>query len=203
MELNQKKPIGKALSAKSGLTPNEKLFRLIGSAIDPRAYLHFIRIVNFHNYTHAIPRRKLKIGEGAAVSPDVIFINPERIFIGKNVTLGSRVHLMAGPSTGRITIGDDCLIGPETLVTAASYRFNDGSPVSRQLMDENDVTIGRDVWLGARAMVLHGVTIGDGAIVAAGALVTKSVPPGAVVMGNPARIIDRREPVFPGADSSA
>jgi acetyltransferase-like isoleucine patch superfamily enzyme len=110
---------------------------------------------------------------------------------------------MAGASTGRITIGDDCLFGPETLVTAASYRFNDGSPVTEQLMDEKDVVIGRDVWLGARAIVLQGVTIGDGAIVAAGSLVTKSVPPGAIVMGNPARIIDRRAPVFPGADPSA
>jgi acetyltransferase-like isoleucine patch superfamily enzyme len=195
--------MGNELTPKKGLTRNEKLFRLIKSALDPRAYLHFVRIVNYYNYSHAIPRRTLKIGAGAAISPDVIFINAERIFIGKNVSLGSRVQLMAGPSTGRITIGDDCLIGPETLVTAASYRFNDGSPVTEQLMDENDVTIGRDVWLGARAIVLRGVTIGDGAIVAAGALVTKSVPPGAVVMGNPARIIDRRAPVFPGADPSA
>jgi acetyltransferase-like isoleucine patch superfamily enzyme len=202
VKIDQETSIEIALAAKRRLTRSEKLFRLIKTSLDPRAYLHFMRIINYYNYTHAIPRRKLKIGTGAAVSPDVIFINPERIFIGKNVTLGTRVHLMAGPSTGRIIIGDDCLIGPGALITAATYRFNDGSPVTEQLMDESDVAIGRDVWLGARAIVLHGVTIGDGAIVAAGSLVTKSVPPGAVAMGNPARIIDRRAPVFPAGPSA-
>jgi len=56
------------------------------------------------------------------------------------------------------------------------------------------VRIGRDVWIGTRAIVLHGVEIGDGAIVGAGAVVTRSVPPFAIVAGNPARILRPRFP---------
>jgi tetrahydrodipicolinate N-succinyltransferase len=73
--------------------------------------------------------------------------SPERISIGRNVSSGSRCHLRAGPSTGR----------------------------SRQLVNESDVATGRDVWLGGRVVALPGVTIGDGALVGAAAVVTKSV----------------------------
>lgn len=152
--------------------------------------------MNYYNYTHVIPLRKIKCGTGRSISPDTSFANPERISIGKNVSLGSRCHLWAGPSRASIVIGDDCLFGPEVMVTAASYQFNDGSPITRQLMDEADVAIGRDVWLGTRAIVLPGVTIGDGAIIGAGAIVTKSVPSGAIVAGQPARIIGQRSAVF-------
>ena len=58
---------------------------------------------------------------------------------------------------------------------------------------EQPVTIMDDVWIGARAIILPGVTIGQGAIVAAGAVVTKDVPPFAIVGGVPARLIDYRE----------
>ena len=94
-------------------------------------------------------------------------------------------------------IGDDCLFGPEVMITAADYRFNDGSPVTRQKMDEGDIIIGRDVWLGARVVILSGVAIGNGAIVGAGAVVTKSVNAGAIVVGQPARVVGHRAPVFP------
>lgn len=186
-----------SLSAKKYLGRRDKFIRLIRAATDPRAYLHLIRIINYYNNTHVIPRRKIKLGSGASISPDVSFSHPERISVGDNVSLGSRCHLWAGPSSGRIVIGDNCLFGPEVIITAANYRFNDGTPVTRQLMDEADVAIGNDVWLGARAIVLPGVTIGDGAIVGAAAVVTRSIPPGAIVAGQPARIIGQRAPVFP------
>ena len=154
-------------------------------------------MVNYYNYIHVIPRRIMKCGPGAVISPDASFANPERIEIGKNVAIGSRCHIWAGPSSGKIIIGDDCLLGPEVMITAAGYRFNDGSPVTRQLMDEQDVVLGADVWLGARAIVLPGVQIGDGAIVGAGAVVTKTVAPGAIVVGQPAKPVGRRASVYP------
>jgi acetyltransferase-like isoleucine patch superfamily enzyme len=62
----------------------------------------------------------------------------------------------------------------------------------RQPTIERDVVIGRDVWLGARVMVLPGVTVGDGSVVGAGSVVTRSLPPGAIAVGSPARIVGRR-----------
>jgi acetyltransferase-like isoleucine patch superfamily enzyme len=85
------------------------------------------------------------------------------------------------------------LFGPEVVITAANYRFNDGAPVTKQLMEEGDVIVGADVWIGARAIILPGVTIGDGAIIGAGALVRGDVPPFAIAVGVPARVVGQRE----------
>ncbi len=187
------------LAHKRSLSRRQRLFRLIVSVLDPRAILHLFKIINYYNYTHVQPKRKMRIGNNVALSPDVVFSNPERIEIGDGARIGSRCHLWAGPSKGRVVIGANALFGPEVLITAAGYRYDDGTPVSEQPMDEADVVVGRDVWLGAKVIVLAGVVIGDGAIVGAGAVVTKSLPPGAVAIGVPARIVRHRRPVYPGA----
>lgn len=172
-------------------------FRLLGSILDPRAWMHLFKIVNFFNYSHVAPLRKVRLGSSANISPDALFSNPERIEIGDRVRIGSRCHIWAGPRDGRVVIGDDVLFGPEVMLTAASYNYNAGSPVTEQAMAEADIIIGNDVWLATRAIVLPGARIGDGAIVAAGAVVKGEVPPMAIVAGAPARIVSERriEPV--------
>lgn len=167
--------------------------RLLGAVLDPRAYLHAFRLLNYYNYAHVKPRRKLRIGPGARISPNAVFSNAERIEIGARCGIGARCTLWAGPGQGRIVIGDDVLFGPEVMVTAANYRFNDGHPVTEQAMDEADVVIGDDVWLGTRAMVLPGSRIGDGAIIGAGALVRGEIPAGAIAVGMPARVVGMRQ----------
>ena len=171
-----------------------RFVRLLLSSIDPRAFIHMFRMANYYNNSHVKPRRKVAFGNSPAISPDVIFANAERITIGDNVKIGSRTHLWAGPSTGRIIIGNDVLIGPDVMITAASYRFNDGSPVTSQLMDEGDVVIGNDVWLGTKVVIMPGVTVGDGAVIGASAVVTKDVPKFAIAVGIPARITGQRKP---------
>lgn len=169
------------------------MYRLVTSVFDFRAWLHLIKIVNYYNYSHVQPMRRIQIGNEYRVSPDVNFSNELNISIGERVSIGSRCFLWAGPDKGRIVIGDDVLFGPEVVVTAANYRFNDGAPVTKQLMEEGDVVIGDDVWIGARAIILPGVTIGDGAIIGAGALVRSDVPPFAIAVGVPARVVGKRE----------
>lgn len=179
-----------------------KAVRLVLSALDPRAWLHLVRIVNHYNHTHVAPRRKLRLGPGAAISPTVDFANPERIRAGRGLRLGAGCTIWAGPGHGRIEMGDDVLFGPGVLVTAAGYRFNDGQPVTKQAMDEADVVIGSDVWIGAQAIVLPGVTIGDGAIIGAGAIVTGDIPAMAIAVGVPAKVVGSRAlpPRAGGAD---
>ena len=106
--------------------------------------------------------------------------------------IGSRCHLWAGPGTGRIVIGNDVLFGPEVMLTAASYDYSQGSPVTEQPMHEGDIVIGNDVWLATRSIVLPGTTIGDGAIIAAGAVVKGEVPPMAIMAGSPAKVVSQR-----------
>lgn len=186
-------------ATKKSLSKPAKLLRLLGAMIDPRAYLHAIKIINFYNYSHVQPMRRIRCGNDPAISPDASFTNAERIEIGHRVRIGSRCSLWAGPRNGRITLGDDVLFGPEVFLTAANYRFNEGSPVTKQAMDEGDITIGNDVWLGARVMVLPGVTIGDYAVVGAGSIVTKDIPSAAIAVGAPARVVSTR--TVPGLQS--
>ena len=178
---------------KRSLSRFGKLLRMIGSAIDPRAYLHALRLINYYNYSHVAPRRKVRFGASPNVSPNAVFSNPDRIVIGDRVRIGARCHIWAGPSHGMIRIGDDVLFGPEVMITAASYRFHDGGPVTDQAMDEADIEIGSDVWLGTRAVVLHGARIGEGAIIGAGAVVRGAIPPYAIAVGAPARVVGMRE----------
>lgn len=180
-------------SHKARLSRMQRFVRLIGAALDPRAWAHALKLVNYYNYSHVKPLRDVQRGPGCAISPNASFANGARVSLGARVTLGARVALWAGPAHGRIIIGDDVLFAPDVMVTAANYRFNDGSPVTRQAMDEADVVIGRDVWLGAKVVVLPGARIGDGAIIAAGAVVRGEIPAMAIAGGVPARVIAQRQ----------
>lgn len=178
---------------KGALDRGQKRNRLLRSILDPRAWLHFLKIVNYYNYMHVAPLRQLTLGAEPAISPDAVFSNAARIAIGNRVRIGSRCHLWAGPSNGRIVIGDDVMFGPEVMVTAASYDYNHGSPVTDQPMIESDVVIGNDVWLATRCVILPGTRIGDGAIVAAGAIVKGEIPPMTIAAGAPARVVSERK----------
>lgn len=178
---------------KVSLSRRVRLVRLLGSTFNPRAWLHLVKIVNYYNYSHVQPLRKLKLGADPRISPDVNFSSAQNIVIGDRVSIGSRCFLWAGPGKGRIVIGNDVLFGPDVLLTAANYRFNDGAPVTKQPMDEADIVIGDDVWVGARVIILPGATIGDGAIVGAGALVRGYIPANAIAVGVPARIVGERQ----------
>jgi acetyltransferase-like isoleucine patch superfamily enzyme len=173
--------------------------RLLASALDPRAWLHLFKIVNYYNYSHVTPLRHVRFAGPGNVSPDAVFQNAARIEIGHRVRIGSRCHLWAGPSHGRIILGDDVLFGPDVLLTAASYRHDLGSPVTDQPMAEADIVIGNDVWLATRAIILPGTTIGDGSIIAAGAVVKGDFPPMSIIAGSPARIVSHRM-ISPAAD---
>lgn len=180
-------PVSKKRVGRTG-----RLLRLLGAAFDPRAWAHAVKLVNYYNYSHVQPLRAVTRGPGCAISPNALFANPERITLGARVSVGARCTIWAGPAQGRIEIGDDVLFGPEVMVTASNYRFNDGQPVTRQAMDEADVVIGADAWLGTRAIVLPGARIGAGAIIGAGAVVRGDIPPMAIAVGAPARVVGTR-----------
>jgi maltose O-acetyltransferase len=104
---------------------------------------------------------------------------------------GIGIHAWAG---GPLTIGRDVMMGPDVVILTQNHEFADPSvPMIQQgYEDEEGVTIADDVWIGTRAIILPGVCIGQGAIVGAGAVVTKDVPELAIVAGNPARVVGSR-----------
>lgn len=112
---------------------------------------------------------------------------------GKNIALGRSVFLNSGccfQDQGGITIGDDCLIGHQVVLATLNH---DLDPEKRGSMYPAPIRIGKNVWIGAHATVLPGVTVGDHAVIAAGAVVTKDVPPYSVVAGVPAKVIKKIE----------
>jgi acetyltransferase-like isoleucine patch superfamily enzyme len=108
---------------------------------------------------------------------------------GKNLTIGKRVFINSGckfQDQGGISIGDDVLIGHNVVIATLNHSFD---PEHRGDLVPRRVQIGNKVWIGANATILPGIKIGDGAIIAAGAVVTKDVAPLTVVGGVPAKLI--------------
>ena len=171
---------------------SQRVLRLLAAILDPRNMLHMIRIMNHYAHTHVVELRQVKRGRGVIIAPNVSLANGRNIEIGDRSRIGANVSLWAGPGRGRIVIGPDALFAPNVMLTAANYRFNDGHPVTEQAMTEGDILVGCDVWFGYGVIVLPGVTIGDGAIIAAGAVVTKNVESNTIVGGNPAKVIGMR-----------
>jgi len=112
------------------------------------------------------------------------------------VRLGDRVEInnfSIVNGTGGVDIGEDTLVGPGVRIVSYQHRHARGTTIRSQPVTALPIRIGRDVWLGANAVVLAGVTIGDGAVVAAGAVVREDVPAYAVVAGVPATVKKYRE----------
>ena len=108
---------------------------------------------------------------------------------GKNIHFGQNVFVNSGcrfQDQGGIWIGDNALIGHNAVLATLNH---DPDPAKRANLIPSPIRIGKIVWLGANVTVLPGVTIGDGAIIAAGAVVTKDVPENTVAAGVPAKII--------------
>lgn len=122
------------------------------------------------------------------VGLDVHIRAPFTCELGSNIHLGSKVFINTGCvflDMGLIWIGDRTMIGPGVHIYTGSHATTRGDTEEDTLID--DVIIGSRVWIGGGAIILPGVTIGDGATVGAGSVVTKSVPEGVTVKGNPAR----------------
>jgi len=139
----------------------------------------------------AVPRLRQR-GPGTVIEPTATFNSPENISLGHDCHVNRFCCLWASEHAS-ITIGDNGLMGPGVCIFASNHGTRAGSPMRLQPYQEKDVVVGNDVWLGAGVVVLSGVRIGDGAIVAAGTVVTKDVPPAAVVGGVPARVLKCRE----------
>jgi len=114
-----------------------------------------------------------------------------RLEIGDDVYIGAFANIRCN---GKITIGDHTSIAQFVSIVGGNHGFKDRDKLfHEQVFSVQDVTIGRDAWLGANVVVLPGRTISDGAIVGAGSVVTRDVAPYEIVVGNPLRNIGWRK----------
>ena len=126
---------------------------------------------------------------------DHVNIQPKAV-ISKRVSIGD--YSGVGEQSlvqGNVTIGNHVMMGPQVYIYTQNHSFarTDIYMDEQGFSPEKPVKIEDDVWIGARATILPGVTVGKGSIIGAAAVVTKDVPPYAVVGGNPARVVKMRK----------
>ena len=152
--------------------------------------------LNFGFFTHIFSKRrnsKLILEEDASfvLTGKAMIQSGAMIFVGRGKTLKigrstftSNIKILAHDD---ITIGDNCIFGWECQIFSG-----DGHPIYQEesiINKDVPVVIEDNVWVGSRALILKGVRVGKGSIVAAGAVVTKNVPPNCIVAGNPAKVV--------------
>lgn len=115
---------------------------------------------------------------------------PENVTFGDNLIVNRNVSITA---RSRVTIGNNVLFGPNVVINDSNHLFKDReTPINKQGHTAEEIVIEDDVWIASNSVILKGVHIGKGAVVAAGSVVTKDVPPYVVVAGVPARQIKNR-----------
>jgi maltose O-acetyltransferase len=132
-----------------------------------------------------------ELGENVILHTDSRFGNPEKMKISSHVYIGPEAYISA---RGGVEIGEGVIIGPRLSILTSNHRYDEAT----MLPYDGDVylkpvKIEKNVWIGAHVLICPGVTVGEGAVVAMGSVVTKDVPPYSVVGGNPAKVIKTRD----------
>ncbi|RIV18985.1 sugar O-acetyltransferase [Fibrisoma montanum] len=134
-------------------------------------------------------RERLSNIIGTEVDASTTVFPPFYTNFGRFISLGKNVfinHNCSFLDIGGITIEDDVQIGPSVNLTSESHPLD---PADRKTVLPRPVVIKRNAWIGAGATILPGVTVGENAVVAAGAVVSRDVPPNTVVAGVPAKVV--------------
>lgn len=163
-------------------------------------------------YSHAIRFRFKKCGPGLRLTLSTSITSLGSISIGKNFSAMGRLSLYAnngeilignncdvntnvqiGAGYGRIKIGDHVMIGPNVVLRSSNHGMVKGAgPMKSQPVSFGEIVIEDDVWIGANAVVLSGVTIAHGSVIAAGCVVSQSTEPYSIIAGIPGRKISER-----------
>ena len=113
-----------------------------------------------------------------------------KIDIGENTTIGFYTFIY---SSDKIKIGNDCMVAPFVYLVDSDHQKKINQKINSQLNKTSPIIIGNDVWVGSHVVILPGVKIGNGAIIAAGSVVTKDVPENSLYGGVPAKFLKHRE----------
>ena len=162
----------------------------------PRWFIRILSPLYQHRGKHSVihssvrmdtpPYRKFSLGDYSVIESFACINNAVGDVIIGNYTRIGLHNTIIGP----VTIGHHVNLAQGITVTALNHKFeNPDIRIDEQGVSTKPVVIGNDIWVGANAVILPGVTIGDHSVIAAGAIVTKDVPPHSLVAGVPAKII--------------
>jgi acetyltransferase-like isoleucine patch superfamily enzyme len=151
-------------------------------------------IYGFAYYIHerVVWRAYIHAERGARIHATASIRNAQNVYVGKNSHINHLCCLWAGENS-KIVLGDNLLMGPGVGMFSGNHSVIKGQPMTFQERKEASIVVGDDVWLGAHSVITAGTHIANGVIVAAGAVVTRSITQeGVIVAGIPAKIIGER-----------
>ncbi|MBI59944.1 galactoside O-acetyltransferase [bacterium] len=147
----------------------------------------------------AISEEPLKFGDNVTICFGAL-IRPSGFWgrnLGKGLSMGNNSSIGAYSyigCSGKVQIGNQVLIGPNVSIIAENHIFDSlDIPIQNQGVSNKGIVIEDNVWIGTKSVILDGVKIGYGSIVAAGSVVTKNIPSNVIVAGTPAKIIRQRD----------
>ena len=159
---------------------------------NPGFWVYMIRFNLAKYYENRGAMKKLRIKNGTVVNVSVSFREPHNIFMGDNVSIGADCRIW--PGGGKISIGDNVLFGPGVCIFASNHgSLLKSGLIMNQPSTPKNVTIEADCWLGGNSIILPGVTVGSGTVVAAGTVVTSNTPGNCIVAGVPSKVISYRK----------
>ncbi len=177
---------------------------LVGKRVTIRQ-AHYIRtgknfIAQDHCEINGLSQKGLTFGDKVTIGSYAI-IRPTNLYggetgvglkVGDNSSIGPYSYIGC---SGYIEIGNNVMMSPRVSIYSENHNFgNPEKPMIEQGVTRSFVKIEDDCWIAANSIILAGVTVGKGSIIAAGAVVTKDVPPFCIVAGNPAQVIKSRKP---------
>lgn len=169
-------------------------YKILKSFIDFSLFSDLFRLLIYYTVNHTRGKRVAKIGKRTKIHATVILRQGENIEIGEECLINHNNVLQAGKSEAKIKIGNYVHTGANVMIIAFNHAFDSRDiPVIKQDYYDADVNIEDDVWIGGGSIILPGVHIGKGAIIAGGSVVNKNVPEYAIVGGVPAKVIKYRD----------
>jgi len=172
-----------------------------GVTIRQASYIHVGKnfIAQDHCEINGLSQKGLVFGDKVTIGSYAI-IRPTNLYggeagvglkVGNNSSIGPYSYIGC---SGYIEIGDNVMMSPRVSIYSENHNFSETDrPMIEQGVTRSFVIIEDDCWIAANAVILAGVTVGKGSVIAAGSIVTKDVPPYSIVGGNPARIIKSRK----------
>ncbi len=176
---------------------------LVGRGVSIR-YSHYLNVgrdflvedyaeINCKSNQGIVAGDRVTIGKHAIIRPSNAYGGAigEGLKIGNNSSIGPFAYIGC---SGFVDIGDNVIMGPRVGIFAENHHFDKpGVPIREQGVIRSFVKINNDCWIASNVVILAGVTIGEGCVIASGSMVTKDVPPYSVVAGVPARVIRSRK----------